>query len=228
MDDVMIFDKALSADEIRAVMQGVVLSEPTGGMAAATASGTSFAVTDGQVALSGLAATGTVSVATAAEALFAGGENVLAGTLTGAGTLTVADGASLSLTGGQDFGGTLDVRAGGALALVPNANARVQALTLAEGSSLKVEPVASGTAALVATDAVTLPSDLTVNLDAAGATAAFSTTLLSSDGGLAGDVSGWTLDAALPANGSWRVALHKAGGRVVLTAAPSGTCVIFR
>lgn len=228
MDDVMIFDRVLSADEIRAVMQGVALEEPAGGMAAATASGTSFAVTDGQVALSGLAATGTVSVATAAEALFTGGENVLAGTLTGAGTLTVADGASLSLTGGQDFGGTLGVRAGGALALVPNANARVQTLTLAEGSSLKAEPVASGTAALVATDAVTLPSDLTVSLDASGATAAFSTTLLSSDGGLAGDVSGWTLDATLPANGSWRVALHKSGGRVVLMAAPSGTCIIFR
>ena len=80
----------------------------------------------------------------------------------------------------------------------------------------------------MATDAVTLPSDLTVNLDAAGATAAFSMTLLSSDAGLAGDVSGWTLDAALPANGSWRVALHKSGGRVVLMAAPSGTCIIFR
>jgi len=185
-------------------------------------------VTDGQVALSGLAATGTVSVATAAEALFTGGENVLAGTLAGAGTLTVADGASLSLTGGQDFGGTLNVRAGGALALVPNANARVQTLQLAEGTTLAAQPADSAASAIVSTDAVVLPASATVRVDVPETATGFTATLLEATGGLTGDVSGWTLDATLPAQGSWRAGVRKVGNKVVLTAAPSGTCVIFR
>ena len=228
MDDIMIFDKALSADEIRAVMQGVALEEPTGGMAAATASGTSFAVTDGQVAFSGLAATGTVSVAAAAEALFTGGENVLAGAVGGAGRLAVTNGASLSLVGGQNFGGTLDVRAGGMLALVPNANARVQSLQLAEGTTLAAQPAESPTAALVSTAAVTLPEALTVRVAVPESASGFSATLVESTTGLAGDVDDWTLDATLPAQGSWRASVRKIGNKVVLSVHPSGTCILFR
>ena len=228
MDDIMIFDKALSADEIRAVMQGVALEEPTGGMAAATASGTSFEVTDGQVAFSGLAATGSVSVAAAAEALFTGGENVLAGAVGGAGRLAVTNGASLSLVGGQNFGGTLDVRAGGMLALVPNANARVQSLQLAEGTTLAAQPAESPTAALVSTAAVTLPEALTVRVAVPESASGFSATLVESTTGLAGDVDDWTLDATLPAQGSWRASVRKIGNKVVLSVHPSGTCILFR
>ena len=228
MDDVMIFDKALSADEIRAVMQGVALEEPAGGMAAATASGTSFEVTDGQVAFSGLAATGTVSVAAAAEALFTGGENVLAGAVGGAGRLAVTNGASLSLAGGQSFGGTLDVRAGGTLALVPNANAHVQSLQLAEGTALAAQPAESSTAALVSTAAVALPEALTVRVAVPEPASGFSATLVEATGGLTGDVDGWTLDATLPAQGSWRASVRKIGNKVVLSVYPSGTYIIFR
>jgi hypothetical protein len=224
----MIFDKVLSADEVRAVMQGVALEEPTGGMAAATASGTSFEVTDGQVAFSGLAATGTVSVAAAAEALFTGGENVLAGAVAGAGRLAVTNGASLSLAGGQDFGGTLDVRAGGVLALVPNANARVQALQLAEGTALVAQPAESSTAALVSTAAVALPEALTVRVAVPESASGFSATLVESTAGLTGDVDGWTLDATLPTQGSWRASVRKIGNKVVLSVHPSGTYILFR
>ena len=228
MDDIMIFDKALSADEIRAVMQGVALEEPAGGMAAATASGTSFEVTDGQVAFSGLAATGTVSVAAAAEALFTGGENVLAGAVGGAGRLAVTNGASLSLAGGQNFGGTLDVRAGGTLALVPNANAHVQSLQLAEGTALAAQPAESSTAALVSTAAVALPEALTVRVAVPEPASGFSATLVEATGGLTGDVDDWTLDATLPAQGSWRASVRKIGNKVVLSVYPSGTYILFR
>ena len=228
MDDVMIFSKALSSDEVRAVMQGVALEEPAGGMAAVTASGTSFAVTDGQVAFSGLAATGTVSVAAAAEALFAGGENVLAGALVGAGTLTVTNGASLALTGGQDFGGTLAVRAGGALALVPDANARVQTLQLAEGVTVTAQPAGSAAPAIVSTDAVALPASAIVRVAVPESASGFTATLVESTAGLTGDVDGWTLDATLPAQGSWRAGVRKVGNKVVLSVYPSGTYIIFR
>ena len=228
MDGEVIFSKALSADEVRAVMQGVALEEPTGGMAAATASGTSFTVTDGQVAFSGLAATGTVSVAAAAEALFTGGENVLADTLTGTGTLTVTNGASLALAGGQDFGGTLAVRADGVLALVPNANARVQTLQLAEGTTLAAQPAGSTAPAIVSTDAVALPASATVRVAVPETATGFTATLLEATGGLTGDVSGWTLDATLPAQGSWRAGVRKVGNKVVLSVYPSGTYIIFK
>ena len=228
MDDIMIFNKALSADEMRAVMQGVALEEPAGGMAAATASGTSFEVTDGQVAFSGLAATGTVSVAAAAEALFTGGENVLAGAVAGAGRLAVTNGASLSLAGGQNFGGTLDVRAGGTLALVPNANAHVQSLQLAEGTALAAQPAESSTAALVSTAAVALPEALTVRVAVPEPASGFSATLVEATGGLTGDVDDWTLDATLPAQGSWRASVRKIGNKVVLSVHPSGTYILFR
>jgi len=228
MDEVMIFDKALSADEIRAAMQGIVLDAPAGGMAAATASGTSFEVTDGQVAFCGLAATGGVSVATAAEALFAGGANILAGSLAGTGTLAVTNGATLSLAGGQDFGGTLEVRDGGTLALVPGAGARVRALHMAEGIGFSLLPVGSGVAALVVTEAVVLPTALTIRVDVPETAEGFKETLLESATGLSGDVSGWTLDAQLPSRGSWKAIVKKNGDKVVISAHPGGACIIFR
>ena len=146
----------------------------------------------------------------------------------GAGTLTVTNGASLALTGGQDFGGTLAVRAGGALALVPDANARVQTLQLAEGVTVTAQPAGSAAPALVSTDAVALPASAIVRVAVPESASGFTATLVESTAGLTGDVDGWTLDATLPAQGSWRAGVRKVGNKVVLSVYPSGTYIIFR
>lgn len=224
MDDVMIFDKALTADEVRAVMQGVLLDEPAGGMAAATASGTTFEVTDGQVAFGGLAATGTVNVASSAEALFASGENELVGGLGGTGLLTVTNGASLHLGGGQTFGGTLSVEAGGVLDLRSGASATVQNLNLAEGAGIAVAASDStATPCLTASTAVALPSAANVRM-AVSNRKGVKVELLHSDVGLTGSVDGWTVDWNLPGR-SWRSGLTIKGNSVWAEAHPLGIIV---
>jgi len=225
MDDVMIFDKVLSADEVRAVMQGVVLSEPAGGMAATTAAGTTFDVTDGQVAFGGLAATGTVSVASSAEALFASGENELVGGVGGTGVLTVTNGASLHLGGGQTFAGTLSVAAGGFLDLRSGASATVQNLNLAEGAGIAVTASTStATPCMTVPTAVALPAAATVRVavpDGLGA----KVELLHSDVGLSGSIDGWTVEWDLPRN-TWQRRLFVKGNSVYLEATPPGIMLI--
>ena len=56
----------------------------------------------------------------------------------------------------------------------------------------------------------------------------FTAALVESTAGLTGDVDGWTLDATLPAQGSWRASVRKVDNKIVLSVHPSGTYILFR
>lgn len=221
MDDIMIFDRALTAAEMKSVLRGFA-DAPAGGTKTTTAAGTTLSVTEGTVGLSKLVSTGAVEVAEGATlALAGGGASEVSGTLTGAGTLAVTNGASLKLLGGQSFGGTVAVAGNGALAFAPGANAAIKALTLAEGVALEVvNPANSVAPAVVVTDAVVLPAEATVKVSVAADNA--NMPLIKMTGGVSGDVSGWTVDATTP-SGSWRTSVVIYGDTLYLRTSQSGT-----
>lgn len=206
LDDVMIFDKALTADEVKAVMNGLG-DAPTGGSKVKLADNASFAVASGTVGLSGVTGEGDVSVADGSALVLAGGATELEGALIGSGAVTVTNGASLHLAGGQNFPGTLTVAAGGTLDCRNGAAATVKTLKLAEGAAFHVVASDFTTAPCVAvTDAVDLPAAVSISVNVPAGTGA-RIEVLHSAGGINGDVSSWSVDWQLPGR-SWSAKIY--------------------
>lgn len=226
MDDVMIFDKALTAAEVKAVMNGIA-DAPSGGSKVKLAANTSFAVAEGTVGLAGVTGEGGVSVPSGTTLVLAGGATELGGALTGAGTVAVTNGASLHLGGGQDFGGTVAVAADGTLDCRSGASSAVNALTLAEGAALSVTAGASAASPCVtATTAVALPVSANVTVSVPSSDGA-KVEVLRSAAGLSGDVSGWTVEWNMPGR-NWVGRLSINGGSVWVDAHPRGTMMVVR
>ena len=226
MDDVMIFDKVLTVDEVKAVMNGIA-DAPSGGSKVKLAANTSFAVAEGTVGLAGVTGEGGVSVPSGTTLVLAGGATELGGALTGAGTVAVTNGASLHLGGGQDFGGTVAVAADGTLDCRSGASSAVNALTLAEGAALSVTAGASAASPCVtATTAVALPVSANVTVSVPSSDGA-KVEVLRSAAGLSGDVSGWTVEWNMPGR-NWVGKLFVSGGSLWVEAHPRGTMISFR
>ena len=170
MDDVMIFDAALTAEQVKAISRGIA-DAPVSGASLTAAAGTALNVTDGTVGLGDVASEGSTTIAAGAK-LVLSGEGRL-GALSGAGTLVVASGATLDLT--------------------PGATKTIGALTLAEGAALKMAAADAATAsALVVADAVQLPATATVKLAVSGETGV-TAPLFKAEKGLTGSVEDWTV-----------------------------------
>lgn len=173
MDDIMIFDKALTLDEVKAVSRGFA-DAPTGGAKVTTAAGTTLSVAAGTVGLGDVAAAGAVSVAADAKLVLAGKGNL---------------GTSLSCPG------EVAVITGGALDLTPGAQAAITTLTLAEGAGFSVTSKTSPTdVALTVANPVALPAAGKVKLTVPDRESAVKVPLVTFAGGYTGDVSGWTVE----------------------------------
>lgn len=173
IDDVMIFDKALTLDEVQAVSRGFA-DAPTGGAKVTTAAGTTLSVAAGTVGLGDVAAAGAVSVAADAKLVLAGKGNL---------------GTSLSCPG------EVAVIAGGALDLTPGVQAVITTLTLAEGAGFSVTSKTSPTdVALTVSNPVALPAAGKVKLTVPDRESAVKVPLVTFAGGYTGDVSGWTVE----------------------------------
>ncbi len=226
MDDVMIFDKVLTVDEVKAVMNGIA-DAPSGGSKVKLAANTSFAVAEGTVGLAGVTGEGGVSVPSGTTLVLAGGATELEGALIGSGAVTVTNGASLHLAGGQNFPGTLTVAAGGTLDCRNGAAATVKTLKLAEGAAFHVVASDFTTAPCVAvTDAVDLPAAVSISVNVPAGTGA-RIEVLHSAGGINGDVSSWSVDWQLPGR-SWSAKIYVEDSSVwVESRAPGMIMLVF-
>ena len=226
MDDVMIFDRVLTADEVRAVMNGLG-DAPSGGSKVKIADNTSFSVAAGTVGLSGVTGEGDVSVAADAKLVLAGGASEIGGELTGDGLITVTNGALLHLAGGQNFAGTVAVAVGGTLDCRGGASATVNALTLAEGAGIAVSGTEfTSTPCVTSTAAVALPATANVVMTVPSGKGA-KIEVLHSSAGLSGDVSGWTVDWNLP-RPSWTREVFVRGNSVWVEARPRGMVLMYK
>ena len=224
MDDIMVFDKTLTAEEVRAVSRGFA-DAPNGGAEVVTAAGTTLSVAAGTVGLSGVSGDGAVNVADGATLALAGGESAIAGALSGTGRIAVAHGAKLAFA--QDFGGQVSV-ADGALALTAGAGTALQTLTLAEGARIAVETAQSpATAALVVADEVALPTAATVAISIPAKCTGVRVPLVKCVGGHVGSVAGWTVEVT-GGGRHWTSGVEIVGDTIYAEAQAPGLSIIIR
>lgn len=173
MDDIMIFDKALTMNEAKAVSRGFA-DAPSEGAKVTAAAGTTLSVAAGTVGLGDVEAAGAVSVAADAKLVLAGKGNL---------------GTSLTCPG------EVAVIAGGALDLTPGARAAITTLTLEEGAGFSVTSKTSPTdVALTVANPVALPAVGKVTLTVPNRKSSVKIPLVTFAGGYTGDVSGWTVE----------------------------------
>lgn len=223
LDDVMIFDKVLSADEVKSIMSGFA-DEPAGGAAVTAASGTTLSVARGTVGLGSVNGAGAVSVATNATLVLAAGDSALSGALSGEGAIRMKGGASLQVANGTSYAGAVSVATNAALCCVPGVSASVGSLALAEGASFKVTHGES-TDACWSAPTIALPAAATVDLNGAVVGNHSSVVLLEATTTLSGDTAGWTIENSPE---KMTVSVRRRGNKVVLTVAQSGTMLLVR
>ena len=223
LDDVMIFDKVLTADEIKAV-KGGIFDEPVGGAAVETAAGTTLDVTAGTVGLGSVNGAGAVSVSADSTLVLASGDSAVSGTLSGTGAIQVKGTASLLLPDASSFGGSVSVGEGAALRCTPGVSATLADLALAEGAAFKVDFGESAEACWKKTGALELPQSATVTFPDGYHGESVSVVLLEADV-LTGDTSGWTIEKP---KSSLIASVEKVGNQVVLKMTRPGMLILVR
>jgi len=223
LDDVMIFDKVLTAAEVKDVMRGL-FDEPAGGAAVTAAAGTTLAVDGGTVGLGSVNGAGAVSVAEGSTLVLAAGDSAPSGTLSGTGAIQVKGTASLRLPDEATFAGPVTVAANAALRCTPGVSATVADLTLAEGAVFKVDIGTSSEACWTKTGALALPQAATITFPEGTPGETVSAVLVAADT-LTGDVSGWTIEKP---NAKWVAHVTKQNNKVVLCLTRPGTILLAR
>ena len=222
LDDVMIFDTVLTADEIAAV-KGGIFDEPTGGAAVTAAAGTTLDVTVGTVGLGSVNGAGGVSVANAATLVLGAGDSEPTGTFAGPGAIRLTGTASLRLPSNADYNGPLTVDEGAALRCTPGQSASVDSLALAEGARFLADYGESSTPCWNVSGTVALPERATIDFNGPFDGTSTSVVLLQADS-LSGDVTGWTINVSNRLVSS----VTKQGNKVVLTLTRRGMAILIR
>jgi len=223
LDDVMVFDKVLTAAEVKDVMRGL-FDEPAGGAVVTAAAGTTLAVDGGTVGLGSVNGAGAVSVAAGSTLVLAAGDSAPSGTLSGTGAIQVKGTASLRLPDEATFAGPVTVAANAALRCTPGVSATVADLTLAEGAAFKVDFGMSTESCWKKTGTLTLPQTATITFPAGYAGETVSAVLLEADT-LTGDVSGWTIQKP---NRKLVATVEKKGNKVVFSMTRPGLVIFVR
>ena len=164
IDDISIFDRALSDDEVRAVarsLHGEAVDQVIARSPVTVESGATLAFEGPSHALTSLAAKdGTLDIAYEADFTPPAGP-LSVGALTGRGLLDITSGVDCMVTEASGFGGTVRVAEGGLFALAASSGTMAGDVFLAPGARLKASD--GGTPAPIRTAGrIVLPSSLTV------------------------------------------------------------------
>lgn len=241
IDDVRIFDRTLTADQVRSLTRALSTDAeppvlPTDA-AVAVASGATLAIEGTTPVLGSLSCAGTLELGRYGAYSVAAGDS-FTGSLVGCGRLTVAD-RDLTLAGGSDFAGTLvasnaAVRVTGGLGsayvnLLSGASltgAGAADVVLADGAVIDVDVAHPEVAGLSTTGELTLARNVTVRLNGNPDTGVLK--IVSAGRLLAVDsFEGWTVVDAAGNPSSARLRFRRQGNEVVAKVA-GGCVIIFR